>query len=152
MKDSPLPSDPDDPKNARAREVIAAAQADHRGSVRARMWVYRSVTAPIDVAVDFTSRVGQPAGPAGLRRGLLADCYAHGRSPGGEQHAASAHTCVAHARRKVFEARGNHPVHASVLLAMFEEFYDIEDRAKNILPRFGVSQAESPRVDGMRNA
>jgi len=148
VKDSPLPSDPDNPKNARAREVIAAAQADHRGSITARMWVYRSVTAPINV-FDFTvsrHRDGPLLVLQGFAGGLLADCYAgydavQAASDGRVVRAA----CVAHARRKVFEARGNHPVHASVLLAMFKELYDIEDRAKQLLPqeRLALRQAES---------
>ena len=148
VKDSPLPSDPENPKNARAREVIAAAQADHRGSITARMWVYRSVTAPINV-FDFTvsrHRDGPLLFLQGFAGGLLADCYAgydavQAASDGRIVRAA----CVAHARRKVFEARSNHPVHASVLLAMFKELYDIEDRAKQLLPqeRLALRQAES---------
>jgi hypothetical protein len=38
--------------------------------------------------------------------------------------------CVAHARRKVFEARGNSPVQASMLLSMFRQLYD-----KDVLDR-----------------
>ena len=82
----------------------------------------------------------------GFAGGLLADCYAgydavQAASDGRIVRAA----CVTHARRKVFEARGNHPVHASVLLAMFKELYDIEDRAKQLLPqeRLALRQAES---------
>jgi len=148
VKDSPLPLDPDNPKNARAREVIAAAQADHRGSITARMWVYRSVTAPINV-FDFTvsrHRDGPLLFLQGFAGGLLADCYSgydavQAASDGKIVRAA----CVAHARRKIFEARNNHPVHASVLLAMFRELYDIEDRAKQFLPeeRLAMRQAES---------
>jgi len=148
VKDSPAPSDPDNPKNARAREVIAAAQADHRGSITARMWVYRSVTAPINV-FDFTvsrHRDGPLLFLEGFAGGLLADCYAgydavQAASDGRIVRAA----CVTHARRKVFEARGNHPVHASVLLAMFQELYDIEDRGKQLLPeeRLVLRQTES---------
>ncbi|MBM4057057.1 MAG: IS66 family transposase, partial [Planctomycetes bacterium] len=148
VKDSPLPLDPDNPKNARAREVIAAAQADHRGSITARMWVYRSVTAPINV-FDFTvsrHRDGPLLFLQGFAGGLLADCYSgydavQAASDGKIVRAA----CVAHARRKIFEARNNHPVHASVLLAMFRELYDIEDRTKQFLPeeRLAMRQAES---------
>jgi transposase len=148
VKDSPLPSDPDNPKNTRAREVIAAAQADHRGSITARMWVYRSVTAPINV-FDFTvsrHRDGPLLFLQGFTGGLLADCYAgydavQAASDGRIIRAA----CVTHARRKVFEARGNHPVHASVLLAMFQELYDIEDRSKQLPSeeRLALRQAES---------
>jgi transposase len=133
VTDSPLPSDPDNPKNARACEVIAAAQAEVRGSITARMWVYRSVTAPINV-FDFTvsrHRDGPELFLDGFVGSLMADCYSgyeavRTRSDGRIVRAA----CAAHARRKVFNARDNHPAHARVLLAMFQELYDIEDRAK----------------------
>jgi transposase len=133
VTDSPLPSDRDNPKNVRACEVIAAAQAESRGSITARMWVYRSVTAPINV-FDFTvsrHRDGPELFLDGFTGSLMADCYSgyeavQTRSEGRIIRAA----CVAHARRKVFNARDNHPVHASVLLGMFRDLYDIEDRAK----------------------
>jgi transposase len=133
VTDAPLPSDLDNPKNVRACEVIAAAQAESRGSITARMWVYRSVTAPINV-FDFTvsrHRDGPELFLDGFTGSLMADCYSgyeavQTRSEGRIIRAA----CAAHARRKVFNARDNHPVHASVLLEMFRELYDIEDRAK----------------------
>lgn len=37
---------------------------------------------------------------------------------------------MAHARRKVFDARDNYPIEASYLLARFQQLYDIESRAK----------------------
>ena len=137
VKDTPPPLDPDDPKAARAREVIAAAQAELRGSITARMWVYRSVTAPINV-FDFTvsrHRDGPELFLDGFAGSLMADCYSgyeavRTRSDGKIVRAA----CVAHARRKVFNARDNHPAHAAMLLAMFQELYDIEDRAKAFAP------------------
>jgi transposase len=137
VKDTPPLLDPDDPKAARAREVIAAAQAEHRGSITARMWVYRSITAPINV-FDFTvsrQRDGPELFLDGFAGSLMADCYSgyeavRTRSDGKIIRAA----CVAHARRKVFNARDNHPAHAALLLAMFQEIYDIEDRAKTLSP------------------
>lgn len=137
VKDTPPPLDPDDPKAARAREVIAAAQAELRGSITARMWVYRSVTALINV-FDFTvsrHRDGPELFLDGFAGSLMADCYSgyeavRTRSDGKIVRAA----CVAHARRKVFNARDNHPAHAAMLLAMFQELYDIEDRAKTLAP------------------
>ena len=66
VKDSPLPGDADNPKNVRAREVIAAAQAEARGSITARMWVYRSITAPInarDLTVSRHRRCPSAASP-----------------------------------------------------------------------------------------
>ena len=135
VKDTPPPLDPDDPKASRAREVIAAAQAEQRGSITARMWVYRSVTAPINV-FDFTvsrHRDGPDLFLDGFAGSLMADCYAgyeavRTKSDGKIIRAA----CVAHARRKVFDSRANHPVHAAMFLEMFQALYDIEDRAKTL--------------------
>jgi transposase len=135
VKDTPPPLDPDDPKAARAREVIAAAQAEQRGSITARMWVYRSITAPINV-FDFTvsrHRDGPDLFLGGFAGSLMADCYSgyeavRTKSDGKIIRAA----CVAHARRKVFDSRANHPVHAAMLLEMFQALYDIEDRAKTL--------------------
>jgi hypothetical protein len=64
---------------------------------------------------------------------LLGDCYGANvgislRSSGSIAHAA----CVAHARRKVRDARDNHSHHARVLLSMFRELYDLEDLAKSM--------------------
>jgi transposase len=137
VKDTPPPLDPDDPKAARARDVIADAQAKLQGSITARMWVYRSITAPINV-FDFTvsrHRDGPELFLDGFAGSLMADCYSgyeavRTRSDGKIVRAA----CVAHARRKVFNARDNHPAHAAMLLAMFQELYDIEDRAKPLAP------------------
>jgi transposase len=137
VKDTPPPLDPDDPKAARAREVIAAAQAEQRGSITARMWVYRSITAPINV-FDFTvsrHRDGPDLFLDGFAGSLMADCYSgyeavRTKSDGRIVRAA----CVAHARRKVFDSRANHPVHAAMLLDMFQALYDIEDRAKTFPP------------------
>jgi transposase len=142
VKDTPPPLDPDDPKAARAREVIAAAQAEQRGSITARMWVYRSITAPINV-FDFTvsrHRDGPDLFLDGFAGSLMADCYSgyeavRTKSDGKIIRAA----CVAHARRKVFDSRANHPVHAAMLLEMFQALYDIEDRAKT-LPAFERQQ------------
>jgi hypothetical protein len=148
VKDSALPGDDDNPKNVRAREVIAAAQAESRGSITARMWVYRCITAPINV-FDFTvsrHRDGPELFLDGFTGSLMADCYAgygsvETKSDGRIIRAA----CVAHARRKIFEARGNSPVHASILLSMFGQLYDIEDRAKTFTAddRLALRHAES---------
>jgi len=137
IKDTPPPLDPDEPKAARAREVIAAAQAELRGSLTARMWVYRSITAPIIVFYLH----GQP--PSGRPRmflegfvgSLMADCYSAyeavcTRSDGKIVRAA----CVTHARRKVFDKQSNHLAYAAMLLVRFQELYDIEDRAKRLAP------------------
>ena len=35
-------------------------------------------------------------------------------------------------RRKIFEARHTHPTLASVLLSLYQELYDIEDRGRRM--------------------
>jgi len=140
--------DPSDPKSARAREVIAAALEPRRASVTARMWAYRSVTAPINL-FDFTvsrHRDGPEIVLSGFEGTILADCYAGYESielgSAGKIRRAA---CVAHARRKVFESRNNHPAHAALLLGLFQRLYDIEDRAKAFTPddRRSLRQSES---------
>ena len=140
--------DPGDPKSARAREVIAAALEPRRASVTARMWAYKSVTAPINL-FDFTvsrHRHGPEIVLSGFEGTILADCYAGYESielgSAGKIRRAA---CVAHARRKVFESRNNHPAHAALLLDLFQRLYDIEDRAKSFTPddRRSLRQSES---------
>ena len=140
--------DPGDPKSARAREVIAAALEPRRASVTARMWAYRSVTEPINL-FDFTvsrHRDGPEIVLSGFEGTILADCYAGYESielgSAGKIRRAA---CVAHARRKVFESRNNHPSHAALLLGLFQRLYDIEDRAKAFTAddRRSLRQSES---------
>ena len=145
------PLDPLDPKSARTREVIAAAHADARKSITARMWAYRGITVPINV-FDFTvsrHRDGPEIFLDGFTGKLMADCYSgydavQTASDGRIVRAA----CVAHARRKVFHARTNHPTHAAVLLSMFRRLYDIEDRAKtySAAERQSLRQAEAKPI------
>ncbi len=135
-----------DPKSERIHEVLTKAREKGRSSVNARMWAYRSLTVPINV-FDFTvSR--QREGPDEFLLGnnftgtIMADCYSgyQGiplRSDARIERAA----CVAHARRKVFDARETYPLESTVLLAMFQELYDIEDRAK----RFTAEQRQELR-------
>jgi len=157
VNESSLPSDSADtaadlnPKNVRAREVIVDALAEHRGSITARMWTYRSLTQPINV-FDFTvsrHRDGPELFLDGFTGSLMADCYSgyeavRTRSDGRIIRAA----CASHARRKAFEASNNDPVRAAVLLAMFGELYDIEDRARLMSAgeRHGLRQAEAKPV------
>lgn len=122
-----------DPKSQRIFEVFSEARANGEPSVPARMWVYRSVTVPLNV-FDFTVSRHRD-GPdqflvhSGFTGTLLGDCYTgyQGialRSDSRVVHAA----CNAHARRKVFDALGNHAVLASQLLAYYQQLYDIEGR------------------------
>jgi hypothetical protein len=82
---------------------------------------------------------------------LVADCYSgyEGitlRSDGRIRRGA----CVAHARRKVFDAKEVYPLESSVVLAKFQQLYDIEDRAKAMSPedRFRLRQSEAAKVWG----
>ena len=143
----------DDPKSQRIHDVFTEALNENKRSVTARMWVYRSLTVPLNV-FDFTvSRHRDGADDflvahdfKGL---LLADCYSvyQGislRSDSQIQRAA----CNAHARRKIFEARDNHPLLGSQLLALYRELYDIEDRARPLSAeeRLALRQSEGQRV------
>ena len=127
--------DPDVPESRRIHEVFSEAFTEGKRSVSSRMWAYRSITEPLNL-FDFTvSRhrdgpVDMLADYCGI---LQADCYAgyEGiavRSDGDIIRAA----CIAHARRKVFDAKETYPVEAAVVLAMFQQLYDIEDRGRNM--------------------
>lgn len=126
--------DAHDLKSRRAYEVLCEAKQQGRPSVMARMWAYRSVTVPL-VFFDFTAsrhRDGPDLVLASFRGKLMADCYSAYpgialRSDGQIERGA----CVTHARRKVFEARESYPLEASLVLAGFQQLYDIETRAKS---------------------
>jgi len=132
----PMPVDGDQ-KSQRIHEVFSEAMRDNKPSVGARIWAYRSLTVPLNV-FDFTvSRHRDGADEflvdSKFTGKLLADCYSgyQGitlRSDSRIERAA----CNAHARRKIFEARDNHPLLGAQLLALYRELYDIEDRARSL--------------------
>ena len=129
--------DPGDPKSQRVYEVLSKAIAEKRRSVTARMWAYRGVTVPLNV-FDFTvswHRDGPEMMLADFQGILQADCYAgyEGIALGSEGRIRRA-ACVAHARRKVFDAKETYPLESAVVLAKFQELYDIEDQAKALSP------------------
>jgi transposase len=126
-----------DARSQRIHEVFTEARAEGKPSVSGRMWAYRSLTVPINV-FDFTVSRHRD-GPdeflvaSNFTGTILADCYSgyqciHVRSDARIVRAA----CNAHARRKLFEARANHPWLASRFLAIYQELYDIEDRGKTL--------------------
>jgi transposase len=143
-----IPEPRGDPKSIRIHEVLSEAAAEGKRSVSARMWAYRSMTVPLNV-FDFTvsrHRDGPVAFLETFTGKLMADCYSgyQGialRSDGQIERAA----CAAHARRKVFECRDAYPLETSVVLAKFQQLYDIEDRAKTLSPdeRLALRQAEA---------
>ena len=150
--------DPNDVRSARVHEVLSAAFDTEKKHVSAKMWAYRGITVPLNI-FDFTVSRHRD-GPEQFLIGknfkgtLLGDCYTANtgitlRSNDDITHAA----CNSHARRKVFEARDNHPQIASVLLAMYQELYDIEDRARHVdaAARLQLRQDEATLVwDRMR--
>lgn len=143
----------DDPKSQRIAEVIAAARAEKKPSVTARMWVYRSVAVLLNV-FDFTVSRHRD-GPdqflidSQFTGTLLADCYSgyHGITLRSDSRIARA-ACNAHARRKLFDARENHPLLASQFLALYQQLYDVEDRARGLTPaeRQALRESDSQPV------
>jgi len=146
-----IPPPGDDAKSQRIHEVFTKAVARSKPSVLARMWAYRGVTVPLNV-FDFTvshHRDGPDAFLEGFCGKLMADCYSgyqaiELRSNGMIQRGA----CASHARRKVFEARDAYPIEASVVLAKFQQLYDIEDRAKTCSAdeRLALRRAEAAPI------
>jgi transposase len=125
--------DADDPRSRRVHEVFQEALAAGQTSVNARMWAYRSCELPLNV-FDFTvsrHRDGPDEFLKNFRGKLMADCWSgfqkiEFRSDARIVHAA----CWAHARRKILEGRSSNPQEAAVLLALVQQLYDLEDRAK----------------------
>ena len=126
-----------DAKSRRIHEVFTEAQAAGRKSVSGRMWAYRSVTVPINV-FDFTVSRHRD-GPddvlvaCGFVGKLLGDCYSgyQGITLRSDSRIVRA-ACNAHARRKIFDVRETYPLLSSQFLAMYQELYDIEQRAKTL--------------------
>ena len=135
-------------RDRRRHEVLAEAMARQKPSLTARMWAYRGVTVPINV-FDFTvsrTRYGPDDVLSEFRGFLMADCWTGFHQIGLRSDLRITRVaCMAHARRKVFDCRTTYPAQASVLLAMFRQLYDIEDRAKELSPenRLSLRQAES---------
>lgn len=145
--------DDDDPKSQRVHDVIREAVESGKPHVKAKMWAYRGVSVPLNV-FDFTVSRHRDGPDLFLveqdyQGTLLGDCFGANtgielRSQGDILHAA----CVAHARRKVNDARDNHPVHARHLLSQFRLLYDIEDRGRNLdaANRLALRQVEAAPV------
>jgi len=142
-----------DPKSQRIHEVFTKAREEGRPSISGRMWVYRSETVPLNV-FDFTVSRHRD-GPdqflvdSQFTGTLMADCYSgyQGLELRSDARILRA-ACVAHARRKVFDARENHPLLSSQFLALFRELYDVEDRAKGMTApeRQALRAAESQPI------
>lgn len=125
--------DTNDPKSARAVEVITAAIEQQQRNIGAKFWAYRGSSIPINV-FDFTVSRHRD-GPdlflidSNYKGTILGDCYGANtgiamRSSGDVAHAA----CVSHARRHVRDAMSTHQRHGQALMKLFQQLYDIEDR------------------------
>ncbi len=129
--------DPEDPKSKRVHEVIRDAFAEQKKSIRAKMWVYRGLSVPLNI-FDFTVSRHRDGPDLFLidndyEGTLIGDCYGANtgismRSCGSVGHAA----CNAHARRKFEAALDNHERHAKYVLETYMALYDIEDQAKDL--------------------
>lgn len=142
-----------DAKSQRIAEVFTEARAEGKPSVSGRMWAYRSLTVPIN-AFDFTVSRHRDGPDEFLVNShftgtILADCYSgyQGISLRSDARILRA-ACNAHARRKIFESRANHPLLTSRFLAMYQELYDIEDRGKTLscIDRQALREAEARPV------
>jgi transposase len=142
-----------DAKSQRIHDVLAQAVAEGKKSVTARMWAYRSLTVPLNV-FDFTVSHHRD-GPdqwlvdSQFQGKLIADCYTgyQGITLRSDARIARA-ACNAHARRRAFDAQGNHPLLAGQVLALYRELYDIEDRARPLSAddRLALRQSEARGV------
>jgi hypothetical protein len=139
-----------DPKSQRIHDVFLAARNHRQPSVTARMWAYRSVELKLNV-FDFTVSRHRDGPDEFLVKSefagtMLADCYSgyQGISLRSDERIVRA-ACHAHARRKIFDARENHPLLASQLLAVYQQLYNIEDRARGMAAadRHALRQRES---------
>jgi transposase len=138
--------DPNDPKSKRAHAVLSKAIEERRPSVKAHMWAYRGITVPLNV-FDFTvswHRDGPEIMLADFEGIVQGDCYSGYEgitlaSDGRIQRA----SCVAHARRKFVDAKTAYPLEASVVLAIFQQLYDMEDQAKEMSPEDRLALRQS---------
>jgi transposase len=128
-----------DAKSKRIHDVFQTARKNKRPSVSARMWAYRSLTVPLNV-FDFTVSRHRD-GPddflvsSEFTGTMIADCYSgyQGITLRSDARIIRA-ACHAHARRKIFEAKDNHPLLATQMLAAYRQLFDIEDRARDMMP------------------
>jgi hypothetical protein len=80
----------------------------------------------LEIKVTKWAKYACPSQPqCGVTQVERPDRLIEGNRDDSSTHAA----CNAHGRRKIFEARHNHPQVAAVLLARYQELYDVEDLA-----------------------
>lgn len=144
------------PRAARMHEVLSDAIAKKEPSVTARMWAYRSLTAPLNY-FDFTvsrHRDGPAEVLADYRGTLLGDCYAGFEALVLASDARITRAaCWAHARRKFKDLDTLYPLEAAQMLALVQRLYDLEDQARALTPdeRLALRLRESqPMVEKIR--
>lgn len=138
---------------------VRLLDATHPAGVRlARFWLFRGFEqAPYNVFHFHESRARD--GPGEFLQGFrgVAKVDAYGVDNGvylGSGGRIIASCCMAHARRKFDEAKSSHPRLAAEALAIFQQLYDIEDRAKDWSAddRRALRQCESiPVLDRLHN-
>lgn len=142
---------PEDAKSRRIHEAFTEALARGKKSVSGRMWAYRGMTVELNV-FDFTvsrHRDGPDLFLEDFTGAVMGDCYSgYQRITLRTRGAIVRAACNAHARRKVFDARQEHPRESSLLLAWYQQLYDIEDRGKAMSAdeRMALRQAEAKPI------
>jgi len=132
--------------------VTLLTPGEGEGSRQARFWLYRGrVAAPYDVFAftDSRSRDGPDKFLERFRGILSGDCYSgYVNIEQVTQGRIKFSACLSHARRYVFDAREQHPVLGSKMLALIRQLYDIEDRARTLedAHRLEMRQRESVPV------
>lgn len=124
-----------DSRTVRLIEKMREAKSKGEKSLSAKMWAYSGgEDAPYDV---FDFRVSRHRdGPAEFLQGyvghVMADCYSGNQSvvlaPGSQM---TRMACWAHGRRHVFEAKDGDRQASALPLALINQLYDIERRAKD---------------------
>jgi hypothetical protein len=122
------------------------------GSREARFWLYRGRdAAPYNVFAftDSRAREGPDRFLETFQGIITGDCYSgyvniEKVTRGRIRFSA----CLAHARRKIFDAREQQPALSSQILALMGELYDVEDRARTLddAERLALRQKEGVPV------
>ena len=121
------------PRRERIAEVLEAAIAQGKPSIKANFWGYYASRLPV-VAFDFTvsrHRDGPDDVLGDFEGNLMGDCWSgfqkiDVRSDSRITLAA----CWAHARRKIDECRSAFPIQVAKLESLIRMLYDIEDQIK----------------------
>jgi len=145
------PPTPGDLKSQWAYDQLCEAVKQGKPSITAKMWAYRSVITPLTF-FDFTlsrKRAGPDLVLENFQGKLMADCYSgyQGLELRTDKRILRG-ACASHARRKIYESREVYPKESSLVLAKFQQLYDIEDRGKTMSAdeRFALRQEEAKPV------